>query len=119
MTDSTEVRKLGSSEEEKDSGQAGMTNRKEKKTDYTNESQQNLMRIVEYLGADVFRAATTQEICNALNLTKSKGYWTLLNLEIAEWVKQEADGWKLGPRLPKIAEIVRAGIADNVKAFLG
>lgn len=96
--------------------------KKEKKTDFTNESQQNLMKIVECLATDVFRPMTTQEICDALGITKSKAYWTLQNLvgdgNKLGWVEQVADGWRLGPRLPKIAEIVRKGIADNVKQYL-
>ncbi|MBI5328871.1 MAG: hypothetical protein HZB80_11385 [Deltaproteobacteria bacterium] len=35
---------------------------KEKKTDYTNDSQQNLMRIAEYLAADVFKPTTIKDI---------------------------------------------------------
>lgn len=93
--------------------------KKERKTDFTNESQQNLMKIVEYLATDVFRATTVQEICEAMCLTKSKAYWTLQNLKDTGWVEQIADGWKLGPRLPRIAEKVRKGIEENVKAFLG
>lgn len=96
--------------------------KKEKKTDFTNESQQNLMRIVECLATDVFRPMTTQEISDALGITKSKAYWTLQNLvgdgSRLGWVEQVADGWRLGPRMPKIAELVRKGIADNVKQYL-
>ncbi|MDP3013864.1 MAG: hypothetical protein Q8M92_06440, partial [Candidatus Subteraquimicrobiales bacterium] len=96
--------------------------RKEKKTDFTNESQQNLMKIVEYLSTDVFRVVTTQEICDALGITKSKAYWTLQNLSgdgsKQGWVEQIADGWKLGPRLPRIAEKVRKGIEANIKQYL-
>ena len=104
-----------------DSGQAGMTGeggKKEKKTDFTNESQQNLMKIVEYLATDVFRSTTAQEICEALGISKSKAYWTLQNLKDAGWVEQIADGWKLGPRLPRIAEKVRKGIEENIKLYL-
>ena len=99
-------------------GDPALIRRGAKKTDFTNESQQNLMKIVEYLATDVFRATTAQEICEALNITKSKAYWTLQNLELAGWVEQIADGWKLGPRLPRIAEKVRKGIEENIKQYL-
>jgi len=97
--------------------------KKERKTDFTNESQQNLMRIIEYMASEPFRVFTTQEICEALGITKSKCYWTLQNLvgdgSRQGWLEQEADGWKLGARLPRIAEKVRKGIDENVRRFLG
>lgn len=99
-------------------GESVRNDKKEKKTDFTNESQQNLMKIVEYLATDVFRSTTAQEICEALGISKSKAYWTLQNLELAGWVEQQAEGWKLGPRLPRIAEKVRKGIEENIKLYL-
>lgn len=100
-----------------------LSRRGAKKTDFTNESQQNLIRIVEVLATDVFRPMSAQEIADALGITKSKAYWTLQNLagdgSRLGWVEQVSDGWRLGPRMPKIAEIVRKGIAENVKQYLG
>jgi len=92
--------------------------KKERKTDFTNESQQNLMKVVGYLSTDVFRATTVQEICDALGITKSKCYWTLQNLLLEGWVEQEADGWKLGPRISRISEKVRKAVSESLKRYL-
>ena len=93
--------------------------KREKKTDFETETQQNLIRIVEYLAVDVLRPITMKELQDALGLTYNKTLWTLQNLKLAGWAEQIADGWRLGPRLPKIAMDVRKGIADTVKRYVG
>lgn len=94
--------------------------KKEAKTDYTNESQQNLMRIVEYLAADVFKPTTVQELVDALEgLSYSKASWTLQNLKIKGWVDQIGDTWRLSPRIVRIADSVRANFGEATRRYLG
>lgn len=91
----------------------------EKRTDFTSETQQNLMKIVEYLATDVLRPTTLKEIQDALDLSYNKALWSLHNLKARGWAEQVADGWRLGPRLPRIAEDVRKGITDTVRRYIG
>lgn len=92
---------------------------KEHKTDFENETQQNLMKIVEYLAADVFKVTTVQEIVAALDISRNKTVWALHNLKIRGWAEQAAEGWRLSPRIVKIADAVRANFGENVKRYLG
>jgi DNA-binding IclR family transcriptional regulator len=92
---------------------------KERKSDYTNETQQNLMRVVGWLAADVTRPATVGEISEALELSDSKVRWTLYNLKMTAWVEQSGDGWRLSAGLAQIAERVRKGIAASAERYLG
>lgn len=89
------------------------------KTDYTIESQQNLIKIVHYLATDVTRHTTIGEIAEALELTKSKVQWTLHNLRERGWVEQSGDGWRLGMSISRIAENVRKAHADSLQKYLG
>lgn len=88
------------------------------KTDYENESQQNLIKVVKYLARDVFKPVTPQEIMNALGLSKSKAIWTLHNLEIGGWAEQVSSGWRLSPELVKIADSVRANLKEVMQKYL-
>lgn len=90
-----------------------------RKTDYTIEAQQNLIRVVQYLATDVTRHATVGEIEEALDLSYTKVTWTLHNLRERGWAEQNGDGWRLGPGLARIAETVRKGLADSVQRYLG
>lgn len=92
---------------------------KEGKTDFTNETQQNLMRIVEYLATDVFRPTTVKEIMDALEISQNKATWALHNLRIGGWAEQIADAWRLSPRIVRIADSVRANLGENVKRYTG
>ena len=92
--------------------------KKEGKTDFENETQQNLMKIVEFLAADVFKVTTLKEIMDALELTQSKAYWALKNLVIRGWVDEQGDGWRLSPRIVKIADSVRANLGNTVRRYL-
>lgn len=89
------------------------------KTDYTNPSQQNLMKIVGWLATDVTRTATIKEICDGLDLTAAKVNWTLHNLRERGWVEQTGGGWRLSSGLAQIAERVRKGMAASVERYLG
>lgn len=93
--------------------------KKEGKTDFTTETQQNLMRIVEYMASDVMRPVPMQELQQALDLSYNRVLWALKNMEIKGWAENVADGWRLGPRLPRIAEDVRRSIIETSKKYLG
>ena len=88
------------------------------KTDYFVETQENLMRIVEFLATDVFRPTTVKELCQALEITQNKVVWALYNLRRRDWVEQVGDSWRLSPRIVKIADSVRAGIGQNIQRYL-
>lgn len=91
----------------------------DKKTDYTIVSQQNLMRVVQYLATDVTRVMSQREIEEALELTYNQVSFTLHNLRMAGWAEQVADGWRLSPLIVRIADSVRKGIADTAQRYLG
>lgn len=95
------------------------TKKKRDKTDFTLESQQNLMKVVEYLSTDPLRPTTMDEIMKALSITKNKAEWTLHNLKLRGWTEQIANGWRLGPRLPKIAADVKKAIDTTAKKYTG
>jgi len=81
------------------------------------ETQQNLMKIVEYLAVDVFRPSTVTEICNALDITYDKTLWALHNLSVRGWAERVAHGWRLSPRIVKIAYLARTNLEDTVKKY--
>lgn len=83
-----------------------------------NENHQNLMKIVEYLATDVFRPATEKEICNALDIPERKAIWALYNLASRGWAEQVAGGWRLSPRIVKVAESVRTNFLEAVSRYL-
>jgi DNA-binding IclR family transcriptional regulator len=91
----------------------------EKKTDYTIEAQQNLMRIVQYLATDVTRVVVQKEIEEALELSYSKVNFALHNLRMQGWSEQVADGWRLCPLIVKIAVAAHKGIADTMARYGG
>jgi len=91
----------------------------DKKTDYTNVSQQNLMRIVQYLATDVTRVMGQKEIEEALELTYNQVNFTLHNLRMQGWAEQVADGWRLSPLIVKIAVAAHRGIADTMTRYGG
>jgi hypothetical protein len=87
-------------------------------TNYKNETQQNLIKVVEYLARDIFKPTTPQEIMTALGLTKSKAIWTLYNLKLGGWAEQTASGWRLSPAIAKIAESIRATLKEVIHKYL-
>ena len=90
-----------------------------RKTDFTIEAQQNLIKTVHYLATDVTRHCTIGEISEALALTKNKVQWTLHNLRERGWVEQSGDGWRLGQAIARIAEAIRKAHADSLQRYLG
>jgi len=93
--------------------------RKEAKTDYFIEAQDNLMRVVEFLEADVCRPTSLKELCAALDISQNKALWVLYNLRRRNWVEQVGDAWRLGPRVSRISEAVRKAHAENLERYLG
>ena len=91
----------------------------DKKTDYTNVSQQNLMKIVQYLATDVTRVMGQKEIEEALELSYNQVNFTLHNLRMDGWAEQVADGWRLSPLIVKIAVAAHRGIADTMARYGG
>jgi DNA-binding IclR family transcriptional regulator len=75
------------------------------------------MKIVEYLAVDVFRPSTVTEICNALDITYDKTLWALHNLSVRGWAERVAHGWRLSPRIVKIAYLARTNLEDTVKKY--
>lgn len=92
---------------------------KERKSDYTIETQQNLMKVVGWMATDVTRPATVGEISEALDIKIDKVRWTLYNLKMTGWVEQSGDGWRLSAGLAQISERVRKGIAATAERYLG
>ena len=92
---------------------------KEGKTDYTNVSQQNLMKVVQYLATDVTRVMGQKEVEEALELSYNQVNFTLHNLRIQGWAEQVADGWRLSPLIVKIAVAAHRGIADTMARYGG
>lgn len=91
---------------------------KDKLINHENETLQNLMKIVEYLATDVFKPATEQEICNALGIRRKKVGWALQNLAVRGWTEQVAGGWRLAPRIVKVADSVRINFMEAVARYL-
>jgi DNA-binding IclR family transcriptional regulator len=83
-----------------------------------NETQQNLMKIVEYLATDVFKPVSENEIGAALDIPEAEVLWALQNLAIRGWTEQAANGWRLAPRIVKIAELVRISLKEAIKRYL-
>lgn len=86
--------------------------------DYRIEGQQNLMKVIEYLSLDVFNPKMIKEVMAGLNLTKSKVFWTLKNLEAGGWAEQAAEGWRLSPTIVKIARSVEQNFREKLGRYL-
>lgn len=93
--------------------------KREGKTDYECETQQNLMKIMRYLKVDILMPKTEQELKLALNMTKNQVHWTLHNLKIGGWAEQVAGGWRITPEFSRMAEDIRVSFAETVKRYLG
>jgi DNA-binding IclR family transcriptional regulator len=91
----------------------------ERKTDYTIDTQQNLMKIVGWLATDVTRHSTVTEISQALDISQNQVFRTLSNLQERSWVERSGEGWRLGPGIAKISEAVRKGLGDTLQRYLG
>lgn len=81
-------------------------------TDYTNEAQQRLMRVVLALFGDVIAGYPPSVLCKAVGCSASVITRDLDNLLTAGWAERlETTGhWRLTPRLPQQAIKVFAAI---------
>jgi hypothetical protein len=93
--------------------------KKEGKTNFTTQTQQDLMKIIEWMAVDVMRPQTLKEIMDGCDLSYNKTLWAVQNMKLRGWAEDVADGWRLSSRLPRIAEDVRKGIAETGKRYLG
>jgi DNA-binding IclR family transcriptional regulator len=91
----------------------------ERKTDYTIDTQQNLMKIVGWLATDVTRHSTVTEVAEALDISQNQVFRTFCNLQERGWVERSGEGWRLGPGISKISESVRKGLSDTMHRYLG
>jgi len=86
---------------------------------YTNENQQNLCSVVEYLSEDIIQPKTLKEIHEALGLSRDQAFRTMWNLKDRGWVEETARGYRLSPRIVKIADRLRLAVADTLREYLG
>lgn len=94
-----------------------MEESKEKKQ-YTNESQQTLIKVVRYLAQDILIPKTLKEIHEALNISRDVAFRTCWNLQGAGWVEEGAYGYRLSPGLTIIADRLRQAVADTLRKYL-
>ena len=86
--------------------------------DYTNDNQQNLMRVIEYLAQDILIPKSQQELAEVLDLSKDKVFRTLWNLEEQGWVEASAGGYRLSPRMTRISDQLRLAVADVIRKHI-
>ncbi len=91
----------------------------ERKTDYTTDTQQQLMKIVGWLATDITRFSTVTEISAALDISTNQVFRTMYNLHERAWVERSGEGWRLGAGISRISESVRKGIGDTLQRYLG
>lgn len=91
----------------------------EKERSYTNENQQNICRVVEYLSEDILQPKTLKEVHEALGLSRDQAFRTLWNLKDRGWVEETARGYRLSPRIVRIADNLRLAVADTLREYLG
>jgi len=87
--------------------------------DYTNDSQQNLLAILTFLGHSPLEAKTLAEVETFTGLSKDQAFRTLWNLEHAGWVEKSGQGYRLAPRLTEFSERLRRDIAELADRYLG
>lgn len=85
---------------------------------YTNDNQQNLMRVIEYLAQDILIPKSQQELAEVLDLSKDKVFRTLWNLEEEGWVEASAGGYRLSPRMTIISDRLRLAVADTLRKYI-
>lgn len=85
---------------------------------YTNDNQQTLMRMVEYLGQDILMPKTLKELHEALNISRDQAFRTVWNLMDMGWAEEAAQGYRLSPRIVEIADRLRRAVADTLIKYL-
>lgn len=81
-------------------------------TDYTNDAQQRLLKVVMLLGEDVITGIAPAQIAKALNVPASYITRDLDNLKTAGWAIQQEDTgrWLLGAKAGALGVKVMASI---------
>lgn len=89
-------------------------------TDYTNTSQQQLLRLLEVFGQAPLTAHTLANLVATLgDASRNQVFRTLQNLQQAGWVYQDSGGsWQLTAKLTRFSEQLRIGIADLHRHYL-
>ncbi|MDA8106180.1 MAG: hypothetical protein M0Z71_12485 [Nitrospiraceae bacterium] len=90
----------------------------EKKRDYRNDSQQQMIRVTDYLAQDILSPKTAGEISDALGLSKDQVFRTAWNLIDAGWVEESARGYRLSPRITTYGERLRLAVADTLHKYI-
>ena len=85
-------------------------------SDGANVSQQTLLRVIEALGARPLEWQTRAELVGAS--TRDQTYRALRNLELAGWAEQGDAGWRLTPKVVRLAERTRLAIAEIHRTYL-
>lgn len=87
--------------------------------DYTNESQQVLMRIMDYLIVHVLQPKTAGEIQEALDLAKDTTFRALWNMLRAGWVeKTPQGGYLVSPRITTASDRFRISLIELSEKYL-
>lgn len=85
---------------------------------YTNENQQNIMRVVEYMAEDILSAKTQKELMDALGMSRDQTFRTCWNLTDRGWIEESARGYRLSPRLTIISDRLRLAVADTLRTYM-
>ncbi len=87
--------------------------------DYTIDSQQNLMAVVEYLSRAWPIPQPVQAVVQETGLSRDQAFRTLKNLSTGLWADSTADGWLLAPHLCQISERLRFQLHHLHHRYLG
>lgn len=87
-------------------------------SDYTNGSQQLLLRVLDALGDNPLKPKSTLALVDQLGEPRDKIFRACQNLVEAGWAGQVASGWLLSPKLTIISERLRINIADLHNHYL-
>ncbi|MBF0487868.1 MAG: hypothetical protein HQK98_06880 [Nitrospirae bacterium] len=91
------------------------------KANYSNESQQTLIKVVEYLAMDVLEPRALKDIQEGLGISKDTAFRTIWNLKDLGWVEESAiiGGYRLSPQMINIADRLRLAIGDLIRKYQG
>ncbi|MBV5296314.1 MAG: IclR family transcriptional regulator [Curvibacter lanceolatus] len=82
-------------------------------TDYTNEAQQRLLRLIDLLAGHELQGLAPAAIAKALGCSPSVVTKDMANLQAAGWAEREPvnNNWRLGPHLIRMS--IRHALALN------
>ena len=81
-------------------------------------SQQTLLQVLEALGERPLEWQAQAALVERVGATRDQTHRALVNLEIAGWAEQAVGGWRLTPKLVRIAERTRLAIAEIHRTYL-